>query len=96
MNRDDSEQPRSPDELITLSPEESDEDEWEEERPQFSAWMLPAPLFLPTVFTVFWAGAYQTNTNSLVGPWNFLVVDPGSLCRGVQFVASLLGTLITP
>ena len=34
MNRDDSsEQPRSPDEPISLSSDESDEDEWEEERP---------------------------------------------------------------
>ena len=96
MNRDDSsEQPRSPDEPIPLSSDESDEDEWEEERPQFSAWMLPALLFLLTVFTVLWAGAYQTNTNPLVGPWNFLVDDPGSLWRGVPFAATLLGILVT-
>ena len=93
MNREDSEPSRSSDELI---PSSSDEDEWEEdERRQFSVWMLPALLFLLTVFTVLWAGAYQTNTNPLVGPWNFLVDDPGSLWRGVPFAATLLGILVT-
>ncbi len=95
MNRDDSEQPRSPDELIPLSSDEPEEDGEEDERPRFSAWMLPALLFLLTVFTVLWAGAYQTNTNPLVGPWNFLVDDPGSLWRGIPFAATLLGILVT-
>ena len=94
MNRDDSEPRRSPDELI---PSSSDEDEWEEDEPrQFSVWMLPALLFLLTVFTVLWAGAYQTNTNPLVGPWNFLVDDPGSLWRGIPFAATLLGPSYRP
>ena len=96
MNRDESDQNRSSGELLSSSLGDSEEDEWvEEERAGFSAFLLPGLLFLLTVFTVLWAGAYQTNTNPLVGPWNFLVDDPGSLWRGVPFAATLLGILVT-
>ena len=96
MNRDESDQNRSSGELLSSSLGDSEEDEWvEEERAGFSAFLLPGLLFLLTVFTVLWAGAYQTNTNPLVGPWNFLVYDPGSLWRGVPFAATLLGILVT-
>ncbi|MBL8070633.1 MAG: site-2 protease family protein [Nitrospira sp.] len=96
MNRDESDQKRSSGELLSSSLGDSEEDEWvEEERAGFSAFLLPGLLFLLTVFTVLWAGAYQTNTNPLVGPWNFLVDDPGSLWRGVPFAATLLGILVT-
>ncbi|MCS6290151.1 MAG: site-2 protease family protein [Nitrospira sp.] len=96
MNRDESGEYRSQDELLPRSPDESAEDEWvEEERPLLSGAMFPGLLFLFTVFTVLWAGAYQTNTNPLVGPWNFLVDDPGSLWLGVPFAATLLGILVT-
>ncbi|MCC2640692.1 MAG: putative Peptidase [Nitrospira sp.] len=95
MNRDESEQPRFPNEPIHEFPEESDEDGGDEERPFFSNVILPGLLFFLTALTVLWAGAYQTNTNPLVGPWNFLVDDPGALWRGVPFAATLLGILVT-
>jgi membrane-associated protease RseP (regulator of RpoE activity) len=96
MNRDEPDQNRSPGELISPSFEDREEDEWVEEgRPGFSARALPGLLFLLTVFTVLWAGAYQTNTNPLVGPWNFLMDDPGSLWKGIPFAATLLGILVT-
>ncbi len=96
MDREELDQNRSSGELIASSSEDSEEDEWiEEERPGFSALALPGLLFLLTVFTVLWAGAYQTNTNPLVGPWNFLVDDPGSLWKGIPFAATLLGILVT-
>ncbi|MBX3342933.1 MAG: site-2 protease family protein [Nitrospira sp.] len=96
MNRDESDQNRSSGELISPSFENAEEDEWvEEERPAFSAFVLPIMLFALTLFTVLWAGAYQTNTNPLVGPWDFLVDDPGSLWRGIPFAATLLGILVT-
>lgn len=56
---------------------------------------LPATLFLITVFTTLWAGAYQTNTTPFLGAWQFLVQDPGVLWRGVPFAATLLGILVT-
>ncbi len=96
MNRDESDQNRSSGDLLSSSLEDAEDDEWaEEEPPRFSARVLPGLLFLATVFTVLWAGAYQTNTNPLVGPWNFLVDDPGSLWRGIPFAATLLGILVT-
>ncbi len=96
MNPDESDRNRFSGERISSSFEDSEEDEWvEEERPGFSTLVLPGLLFLLTVFTVLWAGAYQTNTNPLVGPWNFLVDDPGSLWRGIPFAATLLGILVT-
>ncbi len=96
MSRDESDESRFSDEPIPASVEDSEEDEWgEEERPLFSSLLLPGLLFLLTVFTVLWAGAYQTNSNPLVGPWNFLIDDPRALWRGVPFAATLLGILVT-
>ena len=96
MHRDELDQGRSPEDPIGTSPDDSPEDEWgEEERTLFSSLILPGLLFLLTVFTVLWAGAYQTNTNPLVGPWNFLLEDPRALWRGVPFAATLLGILVT-
>lgn len=96
MNRDESDQNRSSGELVSASFEDSEEDEQgEEERSASSAFLLPLVLFVLTVFTVLWAGAYQTNSNPLVGPWNFLVDDPSSLWKGIPFAATLLGILVT-
>jgi len=96
MNRDESDQNRSSGELPSASSDDNEEEVWvEEERSGFSAFLLPCLLFVLTVFTVLWAGAYQTNTNPLVGPWNFLVDDPGSLWKGIPFAATLLGILVT-
>lgn len=96
MNRDESDQNPSSGELMSSSLEDAEDDEWEEdERPASSAFVLPVALFALTVFTVLWAGAYQTNTNPLVGPWDFLMDEPRSLWSGIPFAATLLGILVT-
>jgi membrane-associated protease RseP (regulator of RpoE activity) len=96
MQGDDAGQQRLLGDLTPVAPDEDDAEEWsEEDPPRFSTFVLPGLLFALTVFTVLWAGAYQTNTNPLVGPWNFLVDDPGSLWKGIPFAATLLGILVT-
>lgn len=55
---------------------------------------LPVLLFLATVFTTLWAGAYQSNTSPLKGAWRFLMEDPASLWKGVPFAVTLLGILV--
>ena len=96
MHRDESGLNRSSGDQIPVSSDDGDEDEWvDEERPFLSTVILPGLLFLLTVCTVLWAGAYQTNTNPLVGPWNFLVDDPLAIWRGIPFAATLLGILVT-
>ena len=96
MNRDESGQPLMPDDLTPVEPDQDEDEEWEEdERPPFSTFVLPVILFALTVFTVLWAGAYQTNTNPLVGPWDFLMDEPRSLWSGIPFAATLLGILVT-
>jgi membrane-associated protease RseP (regulator of RpoE activity) len=62
------------------------------ERP---AMALPALLFLTTVFTTLWAGAYQTRTDPYIGAWAFLSRDPSVLLKGIPFSATLLGILVT-
>ncbi|MGQ0810752.1 MAG: site-2 protease family protein [Nitrospiraceae bacterium] len=57
--------------------------------------LLPIGLFVLTVFTTLWAGAYQTNTSPFVGAWRFLINDPAVLWRGVPFAATLLVILVT-
>ncbi|GMV49823.1 MAG: hypothetical protein NBKEAIPA_00226 [Nitrospirae bacterium] len=95
MNRDGSKQGPLQNDLIEPSLDEAD-DEWDEEaQPFFSRVILPLLLFVLTVFTVLWAGAYQTNTNPLVGPLAFLLDEPGALWRGLPFAATLLGILVT-
>ena len=55
MNRDESDHNRSSGELTASSFEEAEEDEWvQEERPPFSAFVLPLMLFALTLFTVLW------------------------------------------
>jgi membrane-associated protease RseP (regulator of RpoE activity) len=56
---------------------------------------LPIVLFIATVFTTLWAGAYQSNTSPLRGAWRFLMEEPGALWKGVPFAATLLGILVT-
>ena len=56
---------------------------------------LPLGLFVVTVFTTLWAGAYQVNTESVSGAWDFLVRYPGNLLDGWPFAATLLGILVT-
>jgi membrane-associated protease RseP (regulator of RpoE activity) len=61
----------------------------------FSEWVWPICLFFATVFTTLWAGAYGTNADLFVGPWRFLMENPGVLWKGVPFAATLLGILVT-
>lgn len=78
----------------TLEVEADDEEElvapsW------FSEYGLPICLFLITVFTTLWAGAYQTKTSVFQGPWKFLTSDPSVLLKGIPFSATLLAILVT-
>ena len=93
-------QPISP-ESNTWSPN------WERSKPfphrpeptPFSALYLPIGLFLVTVFTTLWAGAYQPlyaqYLNAPVGPIDFLLSDPSLLMYGIPFSFTLLSILVT-
>ncbi|HBH82130.1 MAG TPA: hypothetical protein DDY39_20055, partial [Nitrospira sp.] len=59
------------------------EDEDEGAPSFFSKWTLPIVLFLLTVFTTLWAGAYQTYNGPARGPLNFLLTSPELLWRGI-------------
>ncbi|HEX2055531.1 MAG TPA: site-2 protease family protein, partial [Nitrospiraceae bacterium] len=74
--------------------EEADSDE-EQTRSWFSEFGLPIGLFVLTIFTTLWAGAYQTKTTLFQGPWKFLMADPTVLWKGIPFSATLLGILVT-
>lgn len=71
------------------------EDDTEEEPSFFSKWTLPIVLFLMTVFTTLWAGAYQVYNGPVRGPLNFLLTSPESLWRGIPFAGALLFILTT-
>jgi membrane-associated protease RseP (regulator of RpoE activity) len=68
-------------------------DEFEET--PFSKWVLPVSLFVATVFTTLWAGAYQVYNGPIQGPVNFLLEQPAMLWRGIPFAATLLVILVT-
>ncbi len=61
----------------------------------FSAVYLPCGLFVATIVTTLWAGAYHVNVERVSGAWDFLVRDPGRLWDGWPFAATLLGILVT-
>jgi membrane-associated protease RseP (regulator of RpoE activity) len=61
----------------------------------FSKWALPTVLFLLTVFTTLWAGAYQAYNGPVRGPLNFLLASPETLWRGIPFAGALLFILTT-
>ncbi|BCA55130.1 Peptidase M50 [Nitrospira sp. KM1] len=61
----------------------------------FSRWMLPAVLFVLTVFTTLWAGAYQAYSGTVRGPVNFLLQYPETLWNGMPFAGTLLFILVT-
>lgn len=67
----------------------------EEEPSFFSKWALPIVLFLLTVFTTLWAGAYQAYHGPVRGPLNFLLSSPETLWRGIPFAGALLFILTT-
>jgi len=70
-----------------------DDDEVEEST--FSRCTLPLALFLITVFTTLWAGAYQAYSGTIRGPVTFLLEHPEMLWLGVPFAGTLLFILVT-
>jgi len=74
---------------------EQTESDDEAEPSFFSKWTLPVILFLLTVFTTLWAGAYQAYSGPVRGPLNFLLASPEALWRGIPFAGSLLFILTT-
>jgi membrane-associated protease RseP (regulator of RpoE activity) len=77
--------------------------EWEEHVPEapsgFSALYLPIVLFIVTVFTTMWAGAYgpiyATYLNTPIGPLDFLMNDPSVIFYGLPYSVTLLCILVT-
>ncbi len=65
-----------------------------EETP-FSKWILPVSLFIATIFTTLWAGAYQPYYLGKRGPIDFLLDSPELLWSGIPFAATLLIILVT-
>src|SRR5512146_564263 len=70
-------------------------DDEEDEESSFSRWTLPLALFLLTVFTTLWAGAYQAYSGPIRGPVMFLWEHPDMLWRGIPFAGTLLFMLTT-
>jgi len=66
-----------------------------EEESSFSRWTLPLLLFLVTVFTTLWAGAYQAYSGTIRGPLAFLWEHPEMLWHGIPFAGTLLFILVT-
>ncbi len=69
-----------------------------EEETWFSRYLLPTGLFLLTVFTTLWAGAYQDHPDlfhPFVGAWRLLAERPSDLLLGIPFALTLLLILIT-
>jgi membrane-associated protease RseP (regulator of RpoE activity) len=66
-----------------------------DEESTFSRWTLPLFLFVLTVCTTLWAGAYQTYSGTIRGPVDFLLEHPEMLPRGIPFAATLLFILVT-
>lgn len=72
--------------------EGEDEGEDESVRPSL---LVPLGLFVLTIFTTLWAGAYNAGGGGLLGPWQYLTQNPWVLLKGVPFAATLLGILVT-
>lgn len=70
----------------------------EPEESGFSRYLLPVGLFLSTVFTTLWAGAYQDHPDRFhpfLGAWTMLTERPGELVNGIPFAFTLLAILVT-
>ncbi|MBI3357329.1 MAG: site-2 protease family protein, partial [Nitrospirae bacterium] len=79
----------------TLQTFDAAADDNEVEPSFFSKWTLPIGLFLLTVFTTLWAGAYQAYSGPVRGPLNFLLAYPETLWKGIPFAGALLFILTT-
>ena len=77
--------------MLALNPQTSDESQ----PTPFSQWVLPSGLFLLTVFTTLWAGAYQAYNGTVRGPVYFLLEYPETLWKGIPFAGTLLFILVT-
>jgi membrane-associated protease RseP (regulator of RpoE activity) len=64
-------------------------------RSTLSDWLWPISLFVMTIFTTLWAGAYATHADPFQGAWRFLVDNPAALAKGIPFAGTLLGILVT-
>lgn len=65
---------------------------------RFSRYLLPGGLFLLTVFTTLWAGAYQDRPDlfhPFLGAWRLLTERPEELILGIPFALTLLLILVT-
>lgn len=72
------------------------EDREQKEDPErLSSLLVPLGLFVLTVFTTLWAGAYQTKSDPSQGAWDYLIHHPFELWKGIPFSATLLGILVT-
>ena len=80
---------------IRSGPDRVGVEEDDEEETSFSRWTLPILLFLLTVFTTLWAGAYQAYNGAIRGPVAFLSEHPDLLWKGIPFAATLLFILVT-
>jgi len=83
---------------VAESPSEAFSDPTEHtefEESSFSKWILPISLFIATIFTTLWAGAYQVYNGPIRGPVNLLLEQPEILWRGIPFAATLLIILVT-
>ena len=75
-----SQQIRSGELPVVAEPSEDHSDlspDGEFEETPFSKWILPVSLFVVTIFTTLWAGAYQVYNGPIRGPVNFLLEHPG-------------------
>ncbi|MBM4123429.1 MAG: site-2 protease family protein [Nitrospira sp.] len=57
--------------------------------------VIPLALFVATVFTTLWAGAYATRSQPMQGALEFLLADPTELLKGLPFAGTLLAILVT-
>ena len=69
--------------------------EFEDDHHVSSSLLIPFGLFMLTVFTTLWAGAYQTKSDPNLGAWDYLIQHPTELWKGIPFSATLLGILVT-
>lgn len=59
----------------------------------FSRYLLPIGLFLLTMFTTLWAGAYQDHPDlfhPFLGAWRLLTERPSDLVNGIPFALTLM------
>jgi membrane-associated protease RseP (regulator of RpoE activity) len=99
MDRQDSPLQAVPDDLVNAgSPDWSDQNFEAPEETRFSKYVLPTGLFLVTIFTTLWAGAYQDHPDlfhPFLGAWTLLSERPGELVNGIPFALTLLLILVT-